>query len=229
MITIALPLDLDVIGIGSSTGNRAPGLHASTIYNDLYQDLEPERYVSDRTPPPLLLEIGLILETSLEEGLKRRMAAAPGESIERPGEFTYASEFEGVPFECHYNPDLFIFNGEFRIGEIKATKMSPTIEGYKAPETAEIIKAFYRGDQAAAQLVATIPFAKKFDKYWTQIKLYCFFQRTLFGRLYAFFINGTYKPDLDPVFLAWDVTFEMDELENNYSRCLYHALHKGMI
>lgn len=198
------PLDLAEVGIGHSSGVRAAGLHASDIYNDLFQDLEPNRYKRDREAPLLVLELGLIFEQMLEEGLARRLATSVnGEEITRPGELTHEGEFEGHPFTLHYSPDLFIFpkRGELRLGEIKATKMSPK----------------------------EAPLAPKFEKYWVQIKLYCWLQRTPFARLYVLFINGHYRPTMDPIFQAWDVTFSQDELDTNYAMCLYHALHKGML
>lgn len=100
----------DIIGV--STAPRTVGLHMSEIYNDLYQDLEPKRYIKGSKPDVLRMEAGLAFEDMLEEGLKRRLAGS-----ERPGEFTTE---EGIL----YTPDLIIFNGETRLGEIKLTWMS---------------------------------------------------------------------------------------------------------
>ena len=108
---IVTPVPHELVGIGVSTGDRSPGLHASDIYGDLYQELEPTRYRRDTAPDPLRLEAGLAFESLLEEGLKRRLCG------ERPGEFTTD---EGVIF----SPDLIIFNHVTRVGEIKLTWMS---------------------------------------------------------------------------------------------------------
>lgn len=196
------PIDVDLaaLGIGSSSGVRAEGVHASDIYSDLYQDLEPERYHRDGLPPPTLLETGLIFETLLEEGLKRRLVESgePGD-IARPGEFTHTDVYQGTPITIHYNPDLFIFNGQFRLGEIKATWMSPK-GGITDP---------------------------KFDKWFTQIKFYCWCVKTRYARLYVFFVNGSWKP-IKPTFLAWDMEFTHDELESNYGMLINHAMSKEM-
>ena len=99
--------------IGVSTGYRTPGLHMSEIYNDLFQDLEPKRYIKGSKPDVLRMEAGLAFEDLLEEGIKKRLCA------DRPGEFTTE---EGIIF----TPDLIIFNGapRGRLGEIKLTWMS---------------------------------------------------------------------------------------------------------
>lgn len=100
--------------VGVSTGYRSPGLHMSEIYNSLYQEFEPKRYVKGSKPDVLRMEAGLAFEDMLEQGLKQRLAGA-----ERPGEFTTE---EGIFF----TPDLIIFNGapRCRLGEIKLTWMS---------------------------------------------------------------------------------------------------------
>lgn len=197
-----LAVDLRVLGIGQSSGVRAEGLHASDIYGDFYQDHDPKRYKRGGEPPPTLLETGLIFETMLEEGLKRRVVESESAgTVERPGEFTHEDEVEGRPFKIHYNPDLLIFNGEFRVGEIKATWMSPT----------------------------DAPYDPKFDKWHTQIKFYCYMLKTRFARLYAFFVNGTWKPQPMPVLQIWDIEYSQDEIDFEYGMMIRHAVSKGMI
>lgn len=102
----------DIIGV--STGYRSPGLHASEIYNDLYQDLEPKRYKRGTTPNPLYLEMGLMLEHILEEALVRRLS-----NLERPSEFMTK---EGIA----YSPDGLEFcpDGSIVLLEYKCTTMS---------------------------------------------------------------------------------------------------------
>jgi hypothetical protein len=102
-----IPNDLD---LGISTLPRSPGLHLSAIYNDLFQDLEPKRFVRGTTPDPLRLEAGLSLEYALEDAFKRR-------GIDRPGEFRTP---EGIIF----TPDLLIYNHGLRVGETKLTWLS---------------------------------------------------------------------------------------------------------
>ncbi len=97
----------DIVGI--SLGERAPGLHASDIYNDLAKRMEPGRY-KDGLPNPLYLEAGLALESVLEKGLRDRWCA------ERPP----AGVIEGI----HFSPDLLFAGPVRRLGEIKLTWMS---------------------------------------------------------------------------------------------------------
>lgn len=116
MLITTSPHDL-VPALGTSTGDRAPGLHMSDIYGDLYQTLEPERYVKGRAPNPLLLAMGLAWEEHVERTLIRA-----GHKVSRPAPRTTP---EGVV----YSPDLlFEDEAEPRIGEIKLTTMSVSEE-----------------------------------------------------------------------------------------------------
>lgn len=224
-----LLIDPAVLGIGSSGSTRAEGLHASDLYNDFYADSNPKKYGYLRRDPtnsinPLLVEPGLIFEIMLEEGLQRRLAEAGSHdgSIERPGEFTHRDHFEGHDIEFHYNPDLFIFNGVFRVGEIKATWMHSKV-------THEEYEGFKAGDQDAAEKIRDILLDPKYDKYLTQMKLYMYCLQTIHGRLYIFFVNGTGKPPFPPQLLAWDIAFTQDELNLNYAMLMRHGMSKGMI
>lgn len=165
----------------------------SDIYNDLYQDLEPQRYIRGQTPDLLRFEAGFALEEMLEAGLKKRLTG------ERPGEFTTD---EGIV----YSPDLVIFNGSTRLGEIKLTWMS----------SREIPRVEANG------------FPPKFDKWFTQMKAYCYHLRTINARLLAFFVNGDYKPP-KPELLAWDIEFTQRELDDNWCMLLGHAKHKRLL
>jgi len=115
MIVTPVELDIAALGLGNSGGVRGEGLHASDIYSDLYQDLEPKRFVRDRPFDLPTLETGIIWENILEEGLRRRFGHL------RPGEFQ-------TPEGIYFNPDLFMYEGPnkatLRVGEIKATWMS---------------------------------------------------------------------------------------------------------
>lgn len=178
--------------LGKSWTPRTPGLHMSEIYNDLFQRIEPKRYKKGGPPDPLRLEAGLALEEMLEEGLKRRLVG------ERPGEFTTE---EGIIF----TPDLLIFNGSTRLGEIKLTWMwSKDVP--REPGNA---------------------FPPKFDKYLCQIKSYCHKLETNEARLIAFFVNG--KGDSVPELLAWDITFTARELHENWAMLMNHARSRRML
>jgi hypothetical protein len=98
------PLDLAV-----STAPRSPGLHVSAIYSDLFQDLEPDRYVRGSLPDATRMAVGLAWESHLE-----KMLELQGIHAYRPAE---CRSPEGIA----YSPDLVIVNGEDRIGEVKCT------------------------------------------------------------------------------------------------------------
>lgn len=112
-----------------SDPHRGKGLHASDIYNDLYQELEPERYRKDGKPPDLLMALGLAWEQYLEKTLVSNgvLCARPGE-LESP---------EGIK----YSPDLLLVNGQDRIGEIKLTSLSTRV----GPTNAKFAKYLTQG------------------------------------------------------------------------------------
>src|SRR5262245_48856944 len=121
---------------------RSPGVHASTIYNDLFKKLEPKRYDfgDDAEPNGLLMALGTAWEKHLEYLLR-----ANGIDAERPEEFMSP---EGIAF----SPDLLIFNGVVRCGEIKLTSM----------------------DLKDLGLERTNVLPEKFDKYLCQTRLYVY-------------------------------------------------------
>ena len=180
------------LDLGISHALRSGGLHMSDIYNDLFQELEPKRYKRDEAPDPLRIEAGLALEQTLEQGLKQRLGNRPGEFITTDG--------------VVYSPDLLIFNGETRLGEIKLTWMS----------SREVPRETAAG------------FPPKFDKYFVQMKAYCHHLETPYARLLAYFVNGDYRPPR-PELLAWDITFTAQELRDNYQMLLNHARNRGML
>lgn len=200
MIVSPYDVDLSLLKIGQSGSERASGVHASDLYGSLYKELMPDRYGRDGLPPPLLLETGLIFENALEEGFARRFESLGGEQIIRPGEFTHRDIFDGYEIVVHYNPDLLIYNGVTRLGEIKATWMSDI------------------NDLSH----------DKFAKYLTQIKFYLKMLRLHHARLYVFFVCGNYKPPTVPRFKAWDLEFSQDELDSEYAMLCYHGIHKGL-
>lgn len=182
----------DIVGV--STTPRTPGLHISEIYNDLYQDMEPKRFVRGSAPDPLRLEAGLALENMVEQGLKERFVGG----IERPGEFVTE---EGIL----YTPDLIIFDSgpRCRLGEIKLTWMLSR----EVPRT----------------VVHSFP--PQFEKWFTQIKSYCYHLDLLEARLIAYFVNGDNRPPR-PELLAWDIEFTKAELQRNWQMMMNHARSK---
>ncbi len=99
--------------IGKS-GPRTGGLHASTLYGSLFEELEPKRFTGG-TPDPLRLEAGLAFETFLEDAIRERLGVGGG----RPGELI-------GPHGILFNPDLLIYGDDvdLRVGEIKLTWLS---------------------------------------------------------------------------------------------------------
>lgn len=188
------PIEND-IEMGVSTLPRSPGLHLSSIYGSLFEELEPQRFKQDGPPPPLKLEAGLTFEMLLEEGLARRMAGS-----ERPGEFT-------TPEGVIYSPDLLLFNGVMRLGEIKLTWMSSR--------------------EMPTEVATTLP--PKFEKWLVQMRAYCYHLQTCHARLYAFFVNGNYQRPFEPDLRAWDIEFSPRELADNWRMLLTHAKQKGML
>ena len=176
----------DIIGV--STGYRSPGLHMSQIYGDLYQDLEPKRYKRGVPMDMLRVEAGLALETVLEKGLRDRWCA------ERPGEFVTD---EGIA----YTPDMIIFNGSIKLGEIKLTWMSSKDVPREPANN----------------------FPPKFNKYVTQMAAYCYHLDLNEARLLTYFVNGTGP---GPEMLAWNIEFTKRELEENWRMQLNHARSK---
>lgn len=219
------PWDLKSLGLGNSGGIRAAGLHASDIYNDLYKSLVPKKYGKFTGPPdPMLVEIGLIFESMLEEGLKRRIEANGGPEITRPGEFSYQTQWDDRPVTIHYNPDLFIFNGVFRIGEIKSTWMW---SGLSHEEVQKLNDG--TADPTLQDKHRDLILDPKYDKYHTQAKFYCYMQRTNFARLYIFYVTANGRPPFPAQFPPpWDIEYTDDELESNFAMLMNHASARGM-
>ena len=196
--------------LGKSTLPRTTGVHISQIYGDLYQRLEPDRYTKG-VPPPEILEVGLSfeyqLERMLEDGLKARLAGAV-----RPGELISP---EGI----YFSPDLMVFNGTQRVGEIKLTWMS----------TKEV------------PVTTSNSFPPKFDKWFTQMKSYCHLLETPLARLIAFFVLSDYghmkqrgarpgaRKGAGPDLRAWDIEFTARELKENWALMLRHGQDMGVL
>lgn len=188
MIVKPITLDIDFL---ASDLVRSPGLHASDIYGDLFKHLDPKRYDYKDEANPLLLAMGTAWEKHFEYLLTKNGIVA-----ERPGEMM---SDEGIA----YSPDLILFNGVTRLGEIKLTSMSakdmPTEETNCLPP--------------------------KLKKYEVQMMLYAYWLRVLDGWLAILFLNKPWSPDLR----VFDLHWEQRELDENYRMCMNHALHTGML
>lgn len=117
----------------------------------------------------------------------------------RPGELV---SDEGII----YSPDLIVFNEVTRLGEIKLSWMS----------SREVPREKANG------------FPPQFDKWLVQMKAYCHCLNTPYARLYAFFINGDYRPPR-PELLCWDITFSRQELEENWALIINFAKSVGLL
>ena len=177
---------------------RGEGLHMSTLYNAMYASLEPKRFEGGTGPDPLKMEAGLAWEELLERAIKERISSQFQEGSERPHEFVEPE------YGIIYSPDLLIFNGvPLRLGEIKLTWMSCR----------------------EMPLEPTNGFPPKFDKWLTQIKLYCRCLETPYARLMGFFVNGNYSRQGDggPKFLVWDIEFSARELREEWDTVIGFA------
>jgi hypothetical protein len=171
---------------------RSPGLHASDIYGDLYKRLDPKRYdYGDKPPNPLALAMGTAWERHVEYLLKKN-----GVDCYRPDELLSP---EGVAF----SPDLIIYNGVVRVGEIKWTSMSA--DGCPEEET------------------TVLP--AKLDKYLTQIKLYAYWLELYDGWLSMLFMHQAWNPQ----HRAYNLHWTQRELVENYMKCMNHAEDEGML
>lgn len=189
---------------------RTPGLHASDLYNAFYKDFDPKRYdkrdaAGNATPLDLAkMELGTSFEEVLEPALAARLFG------ERPGEFVHHhadcddSKLGSVWCKQNcviYSPDyLFDIDGELVLGEFKCTWYS----------------------------TRDAPLDPKFAKWWTQIKLYCYWLQLRRARLYVFFVNGDYKPP-SPVLRAWEATFTQRELQDEHDLIIRNARKKGLL
>lgn len=201
------------------TEGRTPGVHMSDLYNSLYQDIEPKRYDKSRPMDPLRIIAGLALERAFERTLIHELGPLLGG--ERPGEFETE---DGLPF----TPDLIIVEPQvgFRLGEIKCTWMSARdcpISPAQADQW-ELDKKFVSWDGKDPD----VTFPPKFDKYFTQMKVYCYHIGIVHARLFIFFVNGCYAPP-KPILLSWDFEFTPRELHEEWIMVKNDGEFKGLI
>src|ERR1035437_10816027 len=174
---------------------RSPGLHASTIYNGLYQHLEPKRYLSDTLPEPLLLALGTAWEKHLEYLLMKN-----GVQAERPDELLSP---EGIA----YSPDLLVFNGVTRLGEIKLTFQSSRDYPLSGTE--------YNG----------LP--PKADKWLVQMMLYAYWLGLHEGWLCVLFLGD--RPLTKDSLRVFEIGWTDRELQENADMCLNFAHSEGLL
>jgi hypothetical protein len=180
---IVTPVTLEIDWLKSDLV-RSPGVHASDIYNDLYKQLDPKRYDYTGEANPLLLALGTAWEKHFEY-----LLLTNGIVVERPDEFMSP---EGIA----YSPDLIIFNGITRLGEIKYTSMS--------------------ADDCPEEVTNTLP--PKLDKYTTQMKLYAYWLGLNDGWLAILFNHQPWNPQFRMFDLHWDDR----ELIENHAMIMNH-------
>ncbi len=191
MLMLVTPSQLELDFLKSDLV-RSPGLHASDIYGDLYKKLEPKRYDhDDEEPNDVLMALGTAWEKHFEY-----LLTANGIHAYRPPELLSP---EGIA----YSPDLILFNGHTRVGEIKLTSMSE--------------KDLPEGVSDA------LP--PKFNKYLCQMKLYAFWLELHHGWLGVVLLYKPYKP----VFRQFNIEWTDKELESNYFMLMNHARHRGFL
>jgi hypothetical protein len=189
MIVNPSAIELDLL---KSDLVRSPGLHASAIYGPLFETLDPKRYGGyDEPPNPLLLALGTAWEKHFEY-----LLLANGIKVERPEEFMSP---EGIA----YSPDLILWNGIARLGELKYTSRSakdfPTEQSTHLPVQA--------------------------DKWACQMMLYAYWLGINDCWLAVLFNNKPWAPELR----MFDITWTAEELQRNYTMVMNFARHRGLL
>ncbi len=176
---------------------RSPGVHASDIFGDLFKKLEPKRYDYDamrkegEADNPLLMVLGTAWEKHFEH-----LLILNGVKAYRPEELMSP---EGIA----YSPDLMLFNGKIRLGDIKLTSMGlndlpTTVSNYLPP---------------------------KFSKYLCQVMLYAYWMELVDAWLAILSIRKPWNPELRVL----DLNFTDRELKDNHRMCINHGIDIGLI
>ena len=215
------------LDLSHSYGERGAGVHMSDLYGAYYAQLEPKRYgiQQDKEKPRERWGAGMAFEEMLEEGLAlRAFNESPEEEVIRPGEFETshtvscqrleAQRTTGCGCRCGggvlYSPDLLVFNGTTRVAEIKLNSMSAKGVPWRLGET-------YTG------------FDPKFNKFVTQLKLYCYHVGTVYGRLYSFSVREMVHFNEKAIFRAWDITFSRTELKEEWDMLVHFGRQEGIL
>ena len=171
---------------------RSPGIHASDIFGPLFAELEPKRYdYSGKPPNALLMALGTAWEKQLEFLLEKN-----GVKAVRPDEFMSP---EGIA----YSPDLLIFNGVTRLGEIKYTSQS--------------------SKDYPTEVANHLP--PKADKYNAQMMLYAYWLELTHGWLAIVFNYKPFMPELRVFHLEWTER----ELAENHTMMINFAKQRGLL
>lgn len=215
------------LDLAHSYGHRSSGVHMSELFGSYYATTQPKRYAKKGDEPPPLERwgAGMAFEEMLEEGLKARaFNTNEKETVTRPGEFQTEHtstctrpkrlRTPGCGCKCGggvaYSPDLIIFNGRDRVGEIKLNSMSAKGIPWRLGET-------YSG------------FDQKYDKFMTQLKNYAYHLGTPFGRLYSFSVREMVHFNEKNIFRAWDIEFTARELFEEWDLMRRHGVSVGIL
>ena len=181
---------------------RSPGLHASEIFGDLFESLDPDRYKYDGPPNPMSLAMGTAWENHLEYLLVKN-----GVDAIRPGEFL-SPPLGKRQIQVAYSPDLILQNGVLRCGEIKWT--SKSVKGLP--------------DAPSGHL------PPKYDKNLAQLALYTYWLRQEFNVLVQGWLSlALMHESWNPQLRCYNIDFSARELQENFEMCYNHAVHKGML
>lgn len=195
--------------LGMSAGPRTRGvLHLSDIYKVLMQRIQPKRF--DKTKPMDLkrVEIGLLYETVLEQGLADKYATVrPGEIV---GTMLNAAGHE-VPVYMSpdgVNPDLMA--GE----EYKATYMSSRDGMVEEVEAGGVVYQIAR-DKFVHWFIQMMGYAK-----WLEVQTFI---------LRVLFLCGDYTYPITPQFHSYRIEFTEEQIDDNWLMLNRIAIEEGLI
>jgi hypothetical protein len=191
--------DLDLL---ASDLVRSPGLHASTIFGGLFEELDPDRYKYDGPANPMSLAMGTAWEKHFEYLLVKN-----GIEAHRPDEHL-SPPIGNRQIQVAYSPDLFIFNGVLRCGEIKWT--SKSVKGL--PD----------------EVTTFLP--PKYDKYLAQMMLYIYWLQIEYDmEVQGWLSMALMHQAFDPQLRCYDIDFSTSDLRTNYNMCMNYAFEKGLL
>ncbi len=148
------------------------------------------------------LAMGTAWEKHLEYLLQKN-----GVNAVRPDEFL-SPPLGQRGIRVAYSPDLVLFNGVVRCGEIKWTS-----KGAKGlPDT------------------TTNCLPPKYDKYLCQLMLYTYWLREEFqAEVQGWLSLSLMHQAWDPQFRCYNLDFTERELQENFQMCLNYAVEKGLL